>query len=56
LGGRGLYTNKIGSEVLANKVGWAGIILVKLGFYFYRVKPKKPIKSHTVVAGKKTME
>ncbi len=51
-----LYTNKSGSDVLINQVGWAGIMLGRLDFNFAGFKPKKMAKSHTVVIGKKTIE
>jgi 5'-nucleotidase len=51
-----LYTNKSGSDVLINQVGWAGIQLGRLDFDFAAFKPKKLSKSHTVVVGKKTIE
>lgn len=51
-----LYTNKSGSSVLINQVGWAGIQLGRLDFDFAGFNPKKLSKSHTVVVGKKTIE
>ena len=51
-----IYTNKNGSDVLINQVGWAGIIMGRLDFDFAGFKPKKLSKSHTVTVGKKTIE
>ena len=48
--------NKLGSDVLINQVGWAGIMLGRLDFDFAGFRPKKLSKSHTVVVGKKTTE
>jgi 5'-nucleotidase len=50
------YTNKNGSSVLVNQVGWAGIQLGRLDFDFAAVKANNLAKSHTVVVGKKTTE
>lgn len=50
------YTNKSGSSVLINQVGWAGIQLGRLDFDFAAVSRNKLAKSHTVVVGKKTTE
>lgn len=43
------YKNAVGKKVLLNQVGWAGILLGKLDFYFERTKkgfllPNAPIK------------
>ena len=51
-----VYTNKSGSDVLVNQVGWAGIQLGRLDFDFAGFKRKKLAKSHTVAVGKKTNE
>jgi 5'-nucleotidase len=51
-----LEKNKIGSDVLINQVGWAGIVLGRLDFEFNKIKPKNLAKSHTVFVGKKTSE
>ena len=51
-----IYKNKVGSDVLVNQVGWAGIMLGRLDFDFAAFSPKKLSKSHTVVVGKKTIE
>ncbi len=51
-----LVKNKIGSDVLVNQVGFAGIILGRLDFEFSKQKKKNLLKSHTVVVGKKTIE
>jgi 5'-nucleotidase len=50
------YTNKLGSDVLINQVGWAGIQLGRLDFDFAGFSKKKLAKSHTVIIGKKTIE
>jgi 5'-nucleotidase len=49
------YTNKLGSDVLINQVGWAGIQLGRLDFDFAGFSKKKLAKSHTVIIGKKTI-
>lgn len=51
-----LQKNKIGSDVLINQVGWAGIVLGRLDFEFSKVATKNLTKSHTVFVGKKTSE
>lgn len=51
-----LHTNKSGSGVLINQVGWAGIQLGRLDFDFAGFNSKKLSKSHTVVVVKKTIE
>lgn len=51
-----VFKNKIGNEVVVNQVGWAGIVLGRLDFEFYRFKNKNLAKAHTVVIGKKTRE
>ncbi len=51
-----VYKNKLGSDVLVNQVGWAGIQLGRLDFDFAGIKRKNLIKAHTVVVGKKTTE
>jgi 5'-nucleotidase len=51
-----VYKNKLGSDVLVNQVGFAGIILGRLDFEFGRIKKKNLAKSHTVTVGKKTTE
>ena len=51
-----LFTNKAGSNVLVNQVGWAGIQLGRLDFNFAGFNPKKLSKSHTVIVGEKTNE
>ncbi len=50
------YTNKNGSDVLVNQVGWAGIVLGRLDFEFSKFKKKNLAKSHTVLVSKKTRE
>ena len=50
------YINKIGSDVLVNQVGWAGIILGRLDFEFSKTKNKNLSKSHTVIIREKTSE
>lgn len=49
-----VYKNKLGSDVIVNQVGWAGIVLGRLDFAFQRNKEKNLEASHTVVIGKKT--
>ncbi len=51
-----LVKNKIGSDVVVNQVGWAGILLGRLDFEFSPGKRKNLLKSHTVVIGKKSSE
>jgi 5'-nucleotidase len=51
-----VHKNKLGSDVLVNQVGWAGINLGRLDFEFSRLKKKNLAKSHSVVIGKKTRE
>ncbi len=51
-----MYKNKLGSDVLVNQVGWAGINLGRLDFEFSRSKKKNLAKSHSVIIGKKTSE
>ena len=51
-----LYKNKIGSDVLVNQVGWAGIQLGRLDFDLAGFKVNKLAKSHTVVVREKTNE
>jgi 5'-nucleotidase len=51
-----VYKNRLGSDVLVNQVGFAGIILGRLDFEFRGLKKKNLAKSHTVVVGKKTTE
>ncbi len=51
-----LQKNKMGSDVLINQVGWAGIVLGRLDFEFSKVATKNLTKSHTVFVGKKTSE
>jgi 5'-nucleotidase len=48
--------NKLGSDVIINQVGWAGIMLGRLDFEFSRMQKKNLTKSHTVTVGKKTIE
>ncbi len=48
--------NKIGSDVLINQVGWAGIVLGRLDFEFSKYRNNNLAKSHTVAVGKKTSE
>ncbi len=50
------FTNKSGSDVFVNQVGWAGIVLGRLDFEFGRFKKKNLTKAHTVVISKKTRE
>ncbi|HMO62132.1 MAG TPA: metallophosphoesterase [Ferruginibacter sp.] len=48
--------NRLGSDVIINQVGWAGIVLGRLDFEFSRLKNKSLAEAHTVVVGKKTSE
>jgi len=48
-----VYKNKIGSDVLVNQVGWAGIVLGRMDFEFSKQKNKNLSKSHSVVIGEK---
>jgi 5'-nucleotidase len=50
------YTNKKGSDVVVNQVGWAGIQLGRLDYSFTGRKKKNLSNAHTVVIGKKTRE
>ncbi|MBL0145079.1 MAG: metallophosphatase [Chitinophagaceae bacterium] len=50
------YKNKLGSDVLINQVGWAGIMLGRLDFEFGKSSKKNLAKAHSVVVGKKTNE
>lgn len=50
------YKNRLGSDVIVNQVGWAGIQLGRLDVNFAAKNWKNFIKSHTVVVGKKTNE
>ena len=49
-----VYKNKLGSDVVVNQVGWAGIMLGRLEFAFQRNKRKNLEAAHTVIVGKKT--
>jgi 5'-nucleotidase len=48
------YNNKMGSDVLVNQVGWAGMHLGRLDYNFFGKKKKKMSKAHTVILSKKT--
>jgi 5'-nucleotidase len=50
------YSNKKGSDVVVNQVGWAGIQLGRLDYSFPGQKKKNLSNAHTVVIGKKTRE
>jgi 5'-nucleotidase len=50
------YTNRKGSDVVVNQVGWAGIQLGRLDYTFSGPQRKNLVNSHTVVIGKKTRE
>lgn len=50
------YTNKKGSDVVVNQVGFGGIQLGRLEYQFSRLSRKKLVNAHTVVVGKKTSE
>jgi 5'-nucleotidase len=48
--------NKMGSDVVINQVGWAGLVLGRLDFEFRPGKRKNLAKAHTVIIGKKSNE
>lgn len=48
--------NKLGSDVIINQVGWAGIKLGRLDYEFSKLQKKNLTASHTVSVGKKTNE
>lgn len=48
--------NKMGSDVLVNQVGWAGIVLGRLDFEFSKQKNRNLSQSHTVIVGEKAKE
>lgn len=50
------YKNKVGSDVLINQVGFAGIILGRLDFELGKMSLKNLEKAHSVVVRKKTNE
>lgn len=50
------YSNKKGSDVVVNQVGWAGIQLGRLDYDFSGAKKKNLLNAHTVVIGKKPRE
>ncbi|MEO7530605.1 MAG: metallophosphatase [Sediminibacterium sp.] len=50
------YSNRNGSDVVVNQVGWAGIQLGRLDYSFSGNKRKNLANAHTVVIGKKTRE
>ena len=47
-----VYKNKLGSDVVVNQVGWAGIQLGRLDFSFSRNKGKNLDKNHSITVGK----
>jgi len=49
-----VYKNKVGSDIIVNQVGWAGINLGRLDFSFSGVQKKNLLKAHTVVVGEKS--
>jgi 5'-nucleotidase len=50
------YSNRKGSDVVVNQVGWAGLQLGRLDYTFSGSKKKNLSNAHTVVIGKKTRE
>jgi 5'-nucleotidase len=50
------YSNRRGGDIVVNQVGWAGIQLGRLDYFFSGGKNINLSKSHTVVIGKKTRE
>jgi 5'-nucleotidase len=51
-----VYRNQRGGDTVVNQVGWAGIQLGRLDYSLARAGSKKPIRSRTVVIGKKETE
>jgi 5'-nucleotidase len=51
-----VYKNKLGSDVVVNQVGWAGMVLGRMEFTFQRNKQKNLEAAHTIIIGKKTRE
>jgi 5'-nucleotidase len=50
------YKNKLGGDVMVNQVGWGGIQLGRLDYFFTANNRKKSMEAHTVVISKKTSE
>jgi 5'-nucleotidase len=48
------YTNKKGQDVIVNQVGFAGIILGRLDFEFYKFSGKKMTENHNISVSQKT--
>jgi 5'-nucleotidase len=48
--------NKVGSDVIVNQVGWAGLVLGRLDIDFSKGNRKNLAGSHTIIIGKKTSE
>ncbi|HUR12144.1 MAG TPA: metallophosphatase [Flavitalea sp.] len=48
--------NKIGNDVIINQVGWAGILLGRLDFNFYKNKRKNLIDYKSIIIQKKSSE
>lgn len=48
------YTNKNNGDCLVNQVGWAGINLGRIDYFFEGKSLKKIVKAHTVILTKKT--
>ncbi len=49
-----IFSNKNGSDVVVNQVGFAGIILGRMDFEFSKFSGKKISKSHTISVSRKT--
>lgn len=49
-----VYKNKMGSDVVVNQVGFAGIILGRLDFEFSKFSGKKLAKSHSISVSQKS--
>jgi 5'-nucleotidase len=50
-----IVRNLEGRDVMINQVGWAGINLGKLEFYFDKKRKLKDVKAHTVIISKNTI-
>jgi 5'-nucleotidase len=48
--------NKLGGDTIVNQVGWGGINLGRLDYFFSKTEKKNLLKSHTVAVSKKTRE
>lgn len=49
-----VMTNRSGREVVINQVGWAGLRLGRLDYFFDHKKSTKLAKSHSVIIGEQT--